>query len=97
MAKEDVKIQCPKCTWEPDGQPYWQCTTCEHSWDTFETGARCPNCSHQYEMTQCIHHAGGCNESSPHLDWYKGLDKWLKREVDAVKDIVLTPIGAPSK
>lgn len=93
MAKE-VKIQCPKCSWEPDGQPYWQCD-CGHSWDTFETAARCPACGKQHELTQCIRPAGGCDKLSPHLDWYNGLDKWVKEQVESVKEIELTPIGAP--
>lgn len=87
MAKE-VKIECPKCGWEPDGGAYWTCTTCGHSWNTFDTCARCPKCSTQYEYTQCIAFRGGCPEFSLHEDWYKGLDEWLKEELEKVETSV---------
>ena len=67
---DSIQIQCPKCKWEPDGQPYWQCT-CGVSWDTFATGARCPSCGKglgRYTMrtdTQVV-----ASKWSPHLDWY---------------------------
>ena len=80
----DVRIACPHCNWEPDGGAYWQCH-CGHQWDTFETAARCPACKHQHQQTQCIPHAGGCAEVSPHLDWYKGLDAWLKEEIERIR------------
>ena len=80
---EDIHIHCPKCSWEPDGEPYWRCS-CLHVWDTFSTGGRCPNCKKVWEHTQCIVYAGGCGQWSPHLDWYSGLsgilDK-LKEEI----------------
>ncbi len=83
MAKE-VKIECPKCGWEPDGGAYWQCT-CGCIWNTFETAARCPQCKKQWKYTACIPHRGGCPEKSPHLDWYKGLDDWLREEIEQVE------------
>ncbi|MEL6719464.1 MAG: hypothetical protein AAFP82_12170 [Bacteroidota bacterium] len=78
--EENVKICCPKCDWEPDGGEYWMCN-CGFVWDTFSTAARCPSCGKQHEETQCIDHVGGCGQFSPHLDWYRNLDKWLKKEV----------------
>jgi hypothetical protein len=27
-----------------------------------------------WEDTECIDHAGGCGKTSPHLDWYEGLE-----------------------
>lgn len=83
MSLQDIHICCPKCRWEPDGQPYWQCS-CGTIWDTFSTGARCPSCGKVYERTQCIEHAGGCKAYSPHLDWYEGL----KEIVDEFKEIL---------
>jgi len=83
MSIDNIKIRCPKCEWEPDGKPYWQCS-CGTVWDTFSTGARCPACHKVWDYTQCIEHAGGCNAFSPHLDWYSGLDdmvKLLKEEI----------------
>ena len=88
----DVKIACPHCAWEPDGRPHWQCH-CGHVWDTFETAARCPNCKHQHRDTQCIDHAGGCARVSPHLDWYKGLDEWLRHELQRLRQEVGTAVG----
>ena len=80
---DKIKICCPKCNWEPDGQPYWQCS-CGTEWDTFSTGGRCPDCKKVWSKTQCILEAGGCLAWSPHLDWYRGLDKIvieLKEEI----------------
>jgi hypothetical protein len=31
-----------------------------------------------WEDTQCIRHAGGCHQWSPHLDWYENLDDVIK-------------------
>lgn len=83
----DLKIECPKCGWEPDGGAYWQCT-CGHTWNTFATAARCPACKKQWEYTACIWHRGGCHAMPPHLDWYKGLDDWLKEELEEVEEAV---------
>ena len=63
----EQKIQCPKCDWEPDGGKYWQCDVCEHVWDTFRTGGKCPHCGEVYKETSCI----ACGESSSHVDWYR--------------------------
>ncbi|MCB9299080.1 MAG: hypothetical protein H6566_00445 [Lewinellaceae bacterium] len=79
-----MKITCPKCAWEPDGGAYWGCT-CGHIWNTFETAGRCPACGKQWKDTQCIAWRGGCNRMSPHIDWYKGLDKWLEGELKSIK------------
>lgn len=70
---DNIKIRCPKCEWEPDGKPYWQCS-CGNTWDTFSTGGRCTKCTKVWEDTQCISNAGGCDKTSPHLDWYEGFD-----------------------
>ena len=81
---DNIKICCPKCNWEPDGKPYWQCS-CGTSWNTFSTGGRCPNCKRVWENTQCIEHAGGCEAWSPHLDWYKGLDDIVDKLKEDIK------------
>jgi len=85
MSLEDIHIRCPKCKWEPDGKPYWQCT-CGTVWDTFSTGARCPDCGRVWEHTQCIQHAGGCNAYSPHLDWYEGLHDTIEKLKEEIKE-----------
>ncbi len=69
---DDIKICCPKCTWEPNENSAWLCS-CNYVWNTFDTGGRCPKCSKIWEITQCIGHEGGCSKWSPHLDWYTGL------------------------
>jgi hypothetical protein len=69
----EIRICCPKCSWEPDGAPYWSCN-CGTRWNTFATGGRCPGCGKVWEFTQCIQWAGGCDQWSPHLDWYENLD-----------------------
>jgi hypothetical protein len=67
----------PKCKWEPDGKPHWQCT-CGTVWDTFSTAARCPSCGKVWEYMQCIEAASGCNAISLHLDWYEGLGETIR-------------------
>ena len=92
----EIRIECPQCGWEPDGQPYWMCT-CGHNWNTFDTAGRCPACGKQWEHTQCIPPAGGCPEWSPHLDWYKGLDDWLRAELEKIRRTIETPApGLPA-
>ncbi|MGB0177198.1 MAG: hypothetical protein ACPF9D_08525, partial [Owenweeksia sp.] len=70
----ELKVQCPECGWKPDGEPYWSCRSCSYEWDMFSTGARCPRCDFEHQYTECIGWAGGCDETSLHLDWYEGLD-----------------------
>jgi len=88
----EEKIACPKCDWEPDGGEYWGCT-CGHTWDTFKTAARCPACGKQYRYTQCIGYVGGCNQSSPHIDWYRHLDDWLREQLEQIEVTVVETIG----
>ena len=76
---DTIHVYCPKCQWEPDGHRYWVCT-CAFKWDTFSTGGRCPNCGKVWDDTQCI----GCEEWSPHLDWYHGLDEIVTKLKDDV-------------
>jgi DNA-directed RNA polymerase subunit RPC12/RpoP len=81
---QDLRIRCPKCSWRPDGQPYWQCY-CGHVWNTFETQGRCPACGFRHQDTQCVPEAGGCDEMSPHIDWYEGLDHVLDELLEEEK------------
>lgn len=83
MIGDDIEIACPKCNWQPDGGEYWQCE-CGHTWNTFETAARCPACNKQHEYTACIPHRGGCRSMSPHLEWYRNLDELLREELEAI-------------
>ena len=59
-------IRCPRCGWQPGPSDRWRCS-CETVWNTFDTGGRCPGCSHQWTMTACL----ACHEWSPHLAWYE--------------------------
>ncbi len=84
MANTEVKIECPKCGWEPQPHSLWACS-CGTVWNTFDTGGRCPACSKVWEMTQCQSPLeGGCREWSLHLDWYKGLTPFVEKQVEEV-------------
>ena len=76
----EVKIACPKCDWEPDAGSRWGCT-CGHSWNTFDTGGKCPACHKQWQDTQCL----SCSKWSPHLDWYRNLDDWLREQIESIR------------
>jgi len=66
-----TRIYCPKCEWAPGAHDRWMCTiACGTVWNTFETHGRCPGCSKQWEVTQCL----ACLAASPHDDWYH--DEW---------------------
>ena len=81
----EVKIACPKCNWEPTPSDMWRCT-CGHVWHTFDTGGVCPSCKKAWEMTQCLApSAGGCSKQSPHLEWYRNLDDWLKEQIEKIR------------
>lgn len=81
-AKDTVgqRIRCPHCGWQPDSTSRWLCESspgpeppfrsCGTVWNTFETGGRCPGCTHQWQWTTCLH----CAEWSPHLDWYENVE-----------------------
>ncbi|MEO8149313.1 MAG: hypothetical protein ABI723_16830 [Bacteroidia bacterium] len=84
----DIKIECPACGWQPDGGSYWVCSVCGCKWNTFETAARCPECSFQYTYTSCIRHRGGCSKSPLHLLWYKNLDEI----VEELKEHICEPV-----
>jgi predicted amidophosphoribosyltransferase len=71
----DVRIRCPKCSWEPVESSQWACSVCYTWWNTFSTGGRCPKCGEIYKHTQCLE----CEKWSPHLDWYEGLDNVIAR------------------
>jgi hypothetical protein len=62
---DGIKIACPKCQWQPDGQPHWKCR-CGYRWNTFETKWKCPECGIQWQDTYCP----GCGKSSVHDEWY---------------------------
>ncbi len=91
---EGIRIRCPKCNWEPDGGPYWMCSTCGCRWNTFATAARCPDCGRIYKDTKCIIRRGGCEAWSPHLDWYEGLDGVLENLKEEIEKSWSEPVKA---
>lgn len=83
---KSIHIRCPKCQWQPDGLPHWQCS-CGIVWNTFETAGRCPSCGKVWEDTQCVSPAyGGCARWSPHLEWYEGLDDAVEKLKAEIKE-----------
>jgi hypothetical protein len=75
------RIRCPNCNWQPERSSLWTCMPagapeffrggCGHSWNTFDTGGRCPGCRHQWRFTMCLK----CQTWSPHDDWYEKAGK----------------------
>lgn len=82
----EQKIACPRCAWEPRAYHTWICS-CFHTWNTFDTGGRCPNCRKQWEHTHCP----SCQEWSPHLDWYWDLDDELEDALAEVEESLKIP------
>ncbi|UZR94134.1 hypothetical protein [Chondrinema litorale] len=83
MSNTEEKIACPKCTWEPDGKPYWRCH-CGCIWNTFDTYGKCPDCGFVHKKTQCI----SCAQLSPHPDWYLDLDG-IELELEIKEAVVI--------
>lgn len=62
-------IACPKCGVVPVPGPWWTCAPdgCGEGFDTFATGARCPQCTAQFTWTACP----SCARVSAHAAWYR--------------------------
>ena len=56
---------CPTCKSSPPVGTYWKCGHCGQPFDTFETGAVCPNCRFQFPATQCL----DCGRQAPLSEW----------------------------
>lgn len=56
---------CPHCKTAPPLGAYWKCAHCGQSFDTFATGATCPNCKAQFTVTRCL----DCGGSRPMAEW----------------------------
>jgi len=56
---------CPNCGSKPAMGPHWRCAQCQKPFDTFESGAVCPWCSTQFNITMCV----DCQKTSPMRDW----------------------------
>jgi Zn-dependent protease len=62
-------FSCPSCRSQPLLGALWACGRCGASFDTFETGARCPTCGEVFDETRCA----DCGRLSPIGQW-QGLD-----------------------
>jgi|SRR5215469_8767450 len=60
-----VGFACPRCKTAPPLGAYWKCGHCGQSFDTFATGAVCPNCSAQFNVTRCL----DCGGARPIAEW----------------------------
>lgn len=58
-------FQCPSCNTAPPVGTYWKCSNCGQSFDTFQTGAVCPNCRAQFPTTRCL----DCGHLNPMGQW----------------------------
>jgi len=56
---------CPRCKTAPPVGNLWKCGRCGQPFDTFQTGAVCPNCTAQFAVTQCL----DCGELRPLSGW----------------------------
>ena len=65
-------VACPACGVSPYVGQQWSCSPdgCEGSFDTFETGARCPHCDAQFAWTDCP----ACGQRTAHRAWYRRPD-----------------------
>lgn len=59
---------CPSCRIAPPIGAIWRCNKCATSFDTFETGGVCPQCSAQFDRTACL----DCRQSYPVREWQVG-------------------------
>lgn len=58
-------LSCPTCNTAPPLGNYWKCSRCGQPFDTFATGAACPNCHTQFPATQCL----DCGRQHPLPEW----------------------------
>jgi Zn-dependent protease len=58
-------FRCPSCNTAPPIGEYWKCSNCGQSFDTFQTGAVCPNCRTQFPSTRCL----DCGHLHPMNRW----------------------------
>lgn len=56
---------CPACLAAPPVGNVWKCGRCGQSFDTFQTGAVCPQCSSRFTATRCL----DCGALNPLSAW----------------------------
>lgn len=59
---------CPSCRTSPPLGDFWKCNKCSTSFDTFQTGGVCPQCSATFDQTTCL----DCRQKSPIAQWQAG-------------------------
>jgi Zn-dependent protease len=59
---------CPSCRTAPLVGEYWRCQQCQQVYDTFATGAVCPQCGAPSAQTTCV----DCRKSAPISEWAVG-------------------------
>jgi Zn-dependent protease len=62
------EFACPSCQTAPLIGMHWKCARCGQIFDTFQTGAVCPQCAAQYPVTGC----GNCGKWYPINEWIVG-------------------------
>ena len=60
------QARCPGCGWIPDGSPFWECGKCSEEYDTFASRGKCPKCSKEATLTQCV----GCGKRDRHESFW---------------------------
>jgi Zn-dependent protease len=56
---------CPACKTAPPVGEFWKCGKCGQAFDSFQTGAVCPNCRTQFAATKCL----DCGVEHPINEW----------------------------
>lgn len=56
---------CPECRVAPPMGNFWVCGKCKDTFDTFASGAVCPNCATAFAVTKCVE----CGQVRPLNQW----------------------------
>jgi Zn-dependent protease len=56
---------CPRCKAAPPVGEFWICGLCGKPFDTFQSGAICPNCSANFAQSACL----DCGARNPVSEW----------------------------
>jgi Zn-dependent protease len=70
------EFACPACAVSPPVGNFWQCGKCGRLFDTFQTGAICPQCGSGFDVTRCL----DCGAS--HF-----LGEWSGRAIDSLQRV----------
>lgn len=59
------EFACPSCKASPPIGAFWKCGKCAQPFDTFQTGAVCPQCHARFDVTRCL----DCGSLHSMNDW----------------------------